>query len=186
MKIKTIGNNNIKFFDKYSFGTKLYHLTELDDFSLLDHLNLIPQTKIFEPRIPTPNRRMGLENKTIKRICTSTSIMGAIHGGGFNENSLCAIYSPDKMKNVYILNEDTKKYVPDADLTNEVWIRNKSIIFNLIGHVIITNKIFDGYMYLSYQNNLFKLHDFPCDFKETDKAIKTVTRFKYSYNLTIY
>lgn len=98
---------------------KLYHVSR--DIELKE--------KTFRPRVPA--NRLKEESNSIKRICTSTSLEGAINGFPFKS----ILVNEDMLKetnaylNVYTFNSknlNTKKVttedVPDADLSDEHWI----------------------------------------------------------------
>ncbi len=108
-------------------GTILYHLSE----SNLDG-------KVLYPRIPnnfmTAN---GYEDNTIKRISFSKSINGALVGISSNlTGKIFYVHIPDSKYSVKSI-DVTNDMVPDASLTEEVWVISK-VKLQCIGKVKVT------------------------------------------------
>lgn len=117
---------------------KLYHLSELN----LDGVEL-------KPRPPSKDRAMECEDTHSKRICVSTSIMGALQGIGYNDYDCIGktlyVHEPENLEWLF---EHDKVYkpninqVPDSNVTCEFWLKAKSKM-KLIGKIMITDLI-DG------------------------------------------
>lgn len=96
----------------------LYHISE-------DNHN----GKIFKPRIPTTT--MDGENRTITRICFSTSISGAFRAIGFWDGGWSYpyyVHVPENINKSVIKNKviiPHEDLVPDQKTTNEYWVRDK-------------------------------------------------------------
>lgn len=107
--------------------TLLYHISD-NDFG--------GEYKIFFPRVPSSvylnNAGKPLENETIKRVCFSTSIFGALNAihhriysaHSFNVYAIPCPFSCDDTKKRYskYWKRPTKKEVYDAYDTGEIWI----------------------------------------------------------------
>ena len=117
---------------------KLYHLSEKN----LDGVEL-------EPRSMSKDRAMECENIRTKRICVSTSIVGALQGIGYSDydciGKILYVHEPDNLDWLFehdkIYKPNTKQ-VPDCDVTGEHWLKSKSRM-KLVGKIKITNLV-DG------------------------------------------
>lgn len=117
---------------------KLYHLSEKN----LDGVEL-------EPRPMSKDRAMECENIRTKRICVSTSIVGALQGIGYSDydciGKILYVHEPDNLDWLFehdkIYKPNTKQ-VPDCDVTGEHWLKSKSRM-KLVGKIKITNLV-DG------------------------------------------
>lgn len=133
IKGKICNNSNIK----------LYHLSE-------ENYN----NKIFKPRIPSSAAEN--ENKTIARVCFSSSMSGAYRAIEFYEKGGWSyplyVHMPENInsaiqnKNVIIPHEDL---VFDVHYTNEYWIREK-VKLKCIGKAIFK------YTRNSYMDDMFR------------------------------
>ena len=87
------------------------------------------------PRVP--NSAMNIEDKTVKRVCFSSSVNGcltAIDGLEFNEK----LYVYETIIKAYT---PTHKQVPDAFLTGEVWSLDPVSKLKLVGVLFIKGYI---------------------------------------------
>lgn len=75
---------------------------------------------ILEPRIPNNFLTFNdYENNTIDRVCMSTSINGCLKALSRNlDEEVLYVYVPIDLSKIYMPDTD---YVPDVDLTDEVW-----------------------------------------------------------------
>ena len=96
----------------------LYHISE-------DNHN----GKIFKPRIPAST--LDEENRSISRICFSTSMSGAFRAIGFWDGGWSYpyyVHVPENINKSVIKNKviiPCEDLVPDQKLTNEYWVRDK-------------------------------------------------------------
>ena len=99
----------------------------------LYHLSYKNQDKrIFKPRIPDSAVDGDSENKTIARICFSTSMSGAFRAISFDYDNYWSrpfyVHIPenivDAVKNKNVI-KPSNKLVFDSEYTNEYWVREK-------------------------------------------------------------
>ena len=96
----------------------LYHISE-------DNHN----RKIFKPRIPAST--LEGENRTIARICFSTSMSGAFRAIGFWDGGWSYpyyVHVPENINKLVLKNNviiPCEDLVPDQKITNEYWVRDK-------------------------------------------------------------
>ena len=99
---------------------RLFHISEKN------HNN-----KIFKPRIPESAADYCFENKTIARICFSTSMSGAYRAICFSDNGWSEpfyVHKPENIDNAISNNNiiiPSTELVFDQKFTNEHWIREK-------------------------------------------------------------
>lgn len=99
-------------------GIHLYHISE-------DNHN----GRIFKPRIPAST--LNEENRTIARICFSTSISGAFRAIGFWDGGWSYpyyVHVPENINKLVVKNKviiPHEDLVPDQKITNEYWVRDK-------------------------------------------------------------
>jgi hypothetical protein len=86
--------------------------------------------KMFKPRIPAST--LEEENRTIARICFSTSMSGAFRALGFWDCSGWSypyyVHVPENINKLVINNKviiPSEDLVPDQKTTNEYWVRDK-------------------------------------------------------------
>ena len=98
------------------------------------------------------------EDSRINRICVSSSINGCLSAIGAIKDTIYCVYEPKNIKEVYIYNDDLDKYVPDACITGELWVRNTSIIFvrTKVIKVIKSDIINKKWAYRCFKNEKYK------------------------------
>lgn len=127
LMIKCVGKNNIQLVKKYPNIKTIYHLSRISHERKIDKILNSSLEKEFIPRIP--DSIMIGENFRNKRICTSPSINGCLTAIGAYRGAIFYVYEPKNIEEVYIYNDDLDKHVPDAAITDELWVRNASITF---------------------------------------------------------
>lgn len=154
--IKCVGKNNIQLIKKYPNIKTIYHLSHISHNRKIDKILNSSLEKEFIPRVP--DSIMTGEDARINRICVSSSINGCLSAIGAIKDTIYCVYEPKNIKEVYIYNDDLDKYVPDACITGELWVRNTSIIFvrTKVIKVIKSDIINKKWAYRRFKNEKYK------------------------------
>lgn len=117
------------------------------------HLSRSSKPLVLKPRIPETTTY--LENKTVPRICVSTSMFGAlaaVPNKGGTKRFYVHLIEPQKV----LENEEVLQYVPDAGGSGECWVFDDEIETKVVGEVIINCDLPNIYAYSKKSDNNFR------------------------------
>ena len=102
------------------------------------HLSKADEPIRLEPRLPDNYLvRMGYENDSTPRICMSNSISGCLASIGRNQDlsgESYIIHVVDEYDGTVKSNVEVRNEVPDAHITDEIWLMNH-VTTHIIGDV---------------------------------------------------
>ena len=117
--------------------------------------------KILVPRIPTNSWFIdnGYEDNKTPRICVAKSMDNCLTAiGDDSKDMVLNVYALEKVEEELIIKKPSKEEVPDAEVTNELWILNKArckFLFRIkVGNAIEElNYILDNKLYTGWKWN---------------------------------